>query len=123
MAIEWLDFDPGDSDKGNFAAIGSMLHTIDIWDLDVVDTLEPAFTLGPAKKKKGLGHRDAVLSLAWNRHARHVLASGSVDQTVLLWDLSEGKPASVIKEHKEKIQSLSWHPQESQVLLTGCCDG
>lgn len=53
---------------------------------------------------------------------RHVLASGSVDQTVLLWDLSNGSVASTLKAHKEKIQALQWHPFEAQTLLTGCCD-
>jgi WD40 repeat protein len=53
---------------------------------------------------------------------RHVLASGSVDQTVLLWDMSEGTIASTLTAHKEKIQALQWHPFEAQMLLTGCCD-
>lgn len=61
---------------GNFVAIGTMDPEIAIWDLDLVDGLEPAFTLGKKGKKKktkakveGYGHTDAVLSLAWNKTA------------------------------------------------------
>ena len=54
---------------------------------------------------------------------RNVLASGSVDQTVLLWDLNEAKIASTLKAHNEKVQTLAWHPFEAQNLLTGSCDG
>ena len=52
-----------------------------------------------------------------------MLASGSVDQTVLLWDLNEAKIASTLTAHNEKVQTLAWHPFEAQNLLTGCCDG
>ena len=38
--------------SGNFVAIASMEPTIDIWDLDVVDNLEPLATLGQRPKKK-----------------------------------------------------------------------
>ena len=37
---------------GNFVAVGTMELTIDIWDLDLVNSLEPAATLGTKKKKK-----------------------------------------------------------------------
>lgn len=43
---------------------------IQVWDLDIIDCLEPAFKLGRKKNKKknvaGIGHKDAVLDLAWN---------------------------------------------------------
>ena len=126
MTLEWLDFDPGEQQAGNFVAIGSMSPIIDIWDLDIVDSLEPVFSLGQkgSKKKKRprIGHKDAVLSMSWNQNVRHLLASGSVDETVMIWDLREGKPARTLRDHKEKIQALQWHPNESHFLLSGCCD-
>lgn len=126
LALEWLSYEPGEETKGNLVAIGTMDPIVQVWDLDLVDGLEPVFSLGKKaskkKKVKGIGHTDAVLSLAWNHHVEHVLASGSVDETVLLWDMSEGNVASKLTAHKEKIQAMQWHPMEAQTLLTGCCD-
>jgi len=127
MTLEWLNYDPGEARKGNLVAVGSMAPIIDVWDVDIIDSIEPAFSLGQKKSKKRniprIGHKDAVLSLSWNHNVRHLMASGSVDETVLIWDLREGKPARTIKDHTDKVQALQWHPMEPQVLLTGCCDG
>jgi len=126
LALEWLSFDPESDTKGSLVAVGSMLSQIQVWDLDIVDCLEPAFTLGvkPSKKKgiKRVGHKDAVLALAWNQGMEHVLASGSVDQTVMLWDLNQQTVASTLKYHEEKVQTLAWHPFDPHTLATGCCD-
>lgn len=126
LCIEWLNYDPIESKPSNLCAIGNMTPIIEVWDLDLIDCLEPAYKLGrkPSKKKnlKRIGHKDAVLDLAWNENFSHVLASGSVDQTVLLWDLENGTPVNKITSFKEKVQSIKWHPTETHQLLTGCAD-
>ncbi|ODM88554.1 Periodic tryptophan protein 1 [Orchesella cincta] len=124
VAVEWLDFNPKDSGtRGHYAAVGYMEPEIQVWDLNVADCLEPAFSLGSKKRKGSLRHRDAVMDLSWNVNARNVLASGSADHTVILWDLNELKSVTRLECFEDKIQSLKWHPIEAQTLLTGSCDG
>ncbi|KAJ8733750.1 hypothetical protein PYW07_014301 [Mythimna separata] len=127
LCIEWLSHDPSDPNPGNLCALGGMDPVIQVWDLDIENCLEPAFKLGkkPNKKKKTkrVGHKDAVLDLSWNRNFTHVLASGSADNTVLLWDLDQGTPHTKIDCFADKVQSLAFHPLEAQTLVSGSCDG
>ncbi|KAJ0181424.1 hypothetical protein K1T71_003509 [Dendrolimus kikuchii] len=127
LCIEWLSHDPTDANPGNLCALGGMDPVIQVWDLDIENCLEPAFKLGkkPNKKKKTkrVGHKDAVLDLSWNRNFTHVMASGSADTTVLLWDLDQGTPHTKLDYFQDKVQSLKFHPLEAQTLLSGSCDG
>nr|CAD7397825.1 unnamed protein product [Timema poppensis] len=127
LCLEWLSKDLGSKTESNLVAVGSMDPIIGIWDLDLVNCLEPVFELGQKrvknKKTKCIGHRDAVLDIAWNESLTHMLASGSVDQTVILWDLDTGKMTSSFTQFQEKVQTLQWHPKEMCALLTGSCDG
>ncbi|KPJ17805.1 Periodic tryptophan protein 1-like [Papilio machaon] len=106
LCIEWLSHDPTDPQPGNLCALGGMDPVIQVWDLDIENCLEPAFKLGkkPNKKKKikRVGHKDAVLDLSWNKNFTHVLASGSADKTVLLWDLDQGTPHTKINYFSDK---------------------
>ncbi|XP_045760728.1 periodic tryptophan protein 1 homolog [Maniola jurtina] len=127
LCIEWLSHDPSDPQPGNLCALGGMDPVIQVWDLDIENCLEPAFKLGqkPHKKKKikRVGHKDAVLDLSWNRNFTHVIASGSADNTVLLWDLDQCTPHTKLDYFEDKVQSLTFHPLEAQTLLSGACDG
>ncbi|KHN86928.1 Periodic tryptophan protein 1 -like protein [Toxocara canis] len=119
--------------KGNLLGVGTMNSVVNIWDLDVVNAVEPVVVLGKRKtgnkhrrtKRDGSaqGHSDAVLCLSWNHVTEHVLASGSADETVVLWDLEEAKAATVLVAFGGKVQSLEWHPGEVSILLSGTLNG
>lgn len=145
LAVEWLDLPVGKAStgsdaKGNFVAVGTMDPDIELWNLDVVDSMYPDAILGqgaedaanaekPKKKKKRKSkkanddyHVDSVLSLAANRHHRNLLASSSADKTIKLWDLNTTKCAKSYSYHTDKVCSVAWHPTESTVLLSGSYD-
>lgn len=146
---------------GNFCAVGTFEPGIEIWNLDVLNALEPSCVLGgedttyvdevmkenllrsssgekPRKPSRGDdgaqlrpgSHTGAVMGLSWNKIHRHVIASGSADHTVKIWDVSHASSgdaskaiAGTFKHHKDKVQSVVWHPVEATILATGSYDG
>jgi periodic tryptophan protein 1 len=116
---------------------------VEIWDLDVVDGMFPECILGQipdagkkptstkgkhgparvAKRPQAERHVDAVMSIAWNKQHRNLIATGSADTTIKLWDLT--RPASAVSSyshHKDKVQAVVWNPVEHTVLLSGGYD-
>lgn len=141
---------------GNFCAVGTFSPGIEIWNLDVLNALEPSCTLGGedtstvddimklqamqkggSKKQQqqnrnktnpGLregSHTEAVMSLSWNTIHKQVIASGSADCTVKLWDVTRGSDdcnASTFSHHRDKVQCVAWHPKEGTLIATGSYD-
>ena len=64
LCLEWCNFVSGSSDyanKANFIIVGTFLSEIEIWNLDVMNAIQPSFLLGghsqsrkPIKKLKQL---------------------------------------------------------------------
>lgn len=94
----------------NLAAAGYMNPDIFLWDLDVVDVLEPIEVLS--------GHSDAVIDICWNSQVKNTIASGSADKHVRVWNLDECKSTSNIKL-SGKVSALEFGIYEQFLLLAG----
>ena len=154
MCLSHGDISPTGS-AGNFCAVGTFGPGIEIWNLDVLNALEPSCVLGGEDTSmadeimrhnmmnnagqghsntikpnggslKAGSHTDAVMALSWNKVHRQVIASGSADCTVKLWDVTQAHSdkanATTLKHHKDKVQSVLWHPAEGSLLATGSYD-
>ncbi|KAG6461260.1 hypothetical protein O3G_MSEX012514 [Manduca sexta] len=56
------------------------------------------------------GHMEDVLDLTWSLDCKH-LASGSVDNKLLMWDVGRGRYNSILTDHKGFVQGVSWDPR------------
>ena len=54
------------------------------------------------------GHTDWVNVVRWSDDGR--LASGSWDDTIILWDLEKSEPERVLRGHRGAIYALDWGP-------------
>lgn len=146
LSIAFLDMPPSTTNNnasGAYVAVGTFKPGIEIWNLDVLDPLEPSAVLGGpdmtydtrpkkgknGKKKKpreppllGDSHADAVMAIDWNRTHRQVLASGGADTVVKLWDVTTQQCSHTCTHHTDKVQAVAWHPTEGAVLATGSYD-
>ena len=132
LAIQWISVDPRNTDSvGAFACVGTFDASIEIWNLDVVDALEPVAVLGEnqkggqTKQKKKLAdkitadsHTEAVTCLGWHPAHSTRLASGSADCTIRLWSLQTHACTQVLTHHTDKLIGLQWNPVEPYVLLS-----
>ena len=158
LCTAFFDTPPSDRADGGasgaYVAVGTFKPGIELWNLDVLDPLEPTATLGgedraaaaeaavkkgKKKGKKGVAlggggggggqpplkadsHTDAVMGLSWNRLQRQMLASGSADCCVKLWDVTTQQCSATLTHHTSKVQAVAWHPTEAAVLATGSYD-
>jgi periodic tryptophan protein 1 len=145
LCLAWLDCPPfqqaggAQTEVANYMAVGMMSPGIEIWNLDVLDPLEPTAVLGGKmknkkgkkgkdKKKKGDSdlmpdsHEGAVMCLSWNKSYRQAIASGSADQSVKVWDVTTQGCYHTFTHHSDKVQAIEWHPTQAWMLATGSFD-
>ncbi|XP_058213841.1 uncharacterized WD repeat-containing protein C17D11.16-like [Rhododendron vialii] len=137
LCLAWLNCPIKGGEKGNFIAVGSMEPSIEIWDLDIMDEVQPSVVLGGIVEKKTMkkidgkkksikykedSHTAAVLGLAWNKEYRNILASASADKLVKIWDVATGKCDITMAHHADKVQAVAWNHHVPQVLLSGSFD-
>lgn len=61
------------------------------------------------------GHTDEVLCVAFSPDGQ-LIASGSFDRTVRLWDRATGKEARRIKDHMQPVRCLAFSPNGKQLV-------
>ncbi|KAH0514905.1 Chromatin assembly factor 1 subunit B [Microtus ochrogaster] len=66
------------------------------------------------------GHLEDVYDICWATDG-NLMASASVDNTVIIWDVSKGQKISIFNEHKSYVQGVTWDPL-GQYIATLSCD-
>lgn len=75
------------------------------------------------------GHKGPVLDIAWCPHNDNVIASGSEDCVVKVWQIPDGGLSRTLTEpvvdlvfHQRRVGLVLWHPCALNVLLTAGSD-
>ncbi|KAI8441860.1 hypothetical protein MSG28_005544 [Choristoneura fumiferana] len=75
------------------------------------------------------GHKGPVLDIAWCPHNDNVIASGSEDCVVKVWQIPDGGLSRTLTEpvvdlvfHQRRVGLVLWHPTAQNVLLTAGSD-
>ncbi|WZZ46527.1 hypothetical protein YC2023_042786 [Brassica napus] len=152
LCTAWMDCPLKGGEKGNFVSIGSKeTPTIEIWDLDVRDEVLPCVQLGGVEemeiikkmksKKQGCHIKLLYFSLLLKFMSKNILASGSADNKVKVWDMATGTCKITMEHHtKEKdgrqpshsgfkwsvmsdVESLAWDPHCEHSFVVSLEDG
>ncbi|KAF2462787.1 WD40 repeat-like protein [Lindgomyces ingoldianus] len=80
----------------------------------------------PSHKKalfKTAAHEDAVNCLAFHPKWDVIMATGSADKNIALWDLRNSeKRIHTLENHTDSVIGLEWHPQEDAILASSSYD-
>ncbi|KAI5633858.1 chromatin assembly factor 1 subunit B [Phthorimaea operculella] len=116
-AVRW-------SPSGEYLASGDDESIIFVWKQK---TEEPVPVEGEEQYKETWvihktlrGHMEDVLDISWSANSLQ-LASGSVDNKLLLWDIGRGKYTNILADHKGFVQGVAWDPL-GQLVATASTD-
>ena len=100
----------------------SLIGTVsDDLTLQILDTRSPSST--SAATQAAEGHQDAINALSFNPASEYVLATGSADKSIGIWDLRNLKSKlHALVGHNDSVTSLAWHPFEEAILGSSSYD-
>lgn len=61
-----------------------------------------------------------ILDISWNSSSTQ-LASGSVDNKLMVWDVERARYSSIVTDHKGFVQGVAWDPK-GQLIATASTD-
>ncbi|XP_040836734.1 chromatin assembly factor 1 subunit B [Ochotona curzoniae] len=65
------------------------------------------------------GHLEDVYDICWATDG-NLMASASVDNTAIIWDVNKGQKMSIFNEHKSYVQGVTWDPLGQYVATLSC---
>jgi len=66
------------------------------------------------------GHSEDIKQIAWSPDGR-ILASGSEDKTIRLWDMQTGQTLQTLTGHSDVVTSIEWS-RDGSTLAPGSWD-
>jgi len=72
-----------------------------------------------------VAHESDVNAIAWNKKVAYLLASGSDDKTLKIWDLRNfktGQSVAHFNYHRDQICSLEWNPHDDTQIVVASAD-
>lgn len=72
----------------------------------------------PAPFKVIFVHDQEICKVKWSPSGR-ILATGSNDSSVNVWDLGSSKPTGHLVGHTSAVKAVDWSPYYSEILVTG----
>ena len=100
--------------NGVYFASGSWDKRVRVWDLRILTT---STELG----NEETGHKSPITSVSWFPNIEFLLASGSADNTVRIWNSESGERLSVLEEHTGWVLGTSFNHSGS-ILATSSWD-
>lgn len=114
LSLAWLDCGPNSSNnsKRNLAAVGSFEPGIEIWDMDVLDAVEPIATLGGLDSNATPSLDQDVSSSSNPKKGKSKKKSSKKKSN------SQLKPGS----HEAPVLGLAWNKEFRNVLASASAD-
>lgn len=90
--------------------------------MQLIDLRQPDTTKAAAVSGEGQ-HKDAINAIAFNLAVETVVATGSADKTIGIWDLRNlTHKLHALEGHNDSVTTLEWHPFEEGVLASSSYD-
>ena len=122
------------SHHGKYLAAGNKAGKIRIYELMGYDydnyetsynnkTIMNYLYLVNEKPIKELSHKKDITDLCWSPFKYNLLLSSSVDNDVILWDVSKNKNCLIQKyKHDDYVTCVQFSPTDENIFITGCFD-
>ncbi|KAI9822481.1 MAG: Histone acetyltransferase type B subunit 2 [Pycnora praestabilis] len=100
---------------------GALIGTVsDDLTLQIIDTRQSSTT---SSTSQGSGHQDAINAISFNPASEYILATGSADKSIGIWDLRNLKyKLHALEGHQDSVTSLAWHPFQEAILGSSSAD-